>query len=136
MENIKYLLVGLIFGIVAVKSEIIAWVRTQEMFQMAAIHMYGVIGVAVITGVISVYIIKRFNIKTIEGEEIIFQDKVFTKGQIFGGLIFGIGWGITGACLGPIFSQIGAGFAVVIVTLFFAIFGTWTYGALKNKLPH
>lgn len=133
---LKYAFVGMLFGIVFVKAEIISWFRIQEMFHLHSFHMYGVIGTAVVVGIISVYIIKKFNIKTIHGEEIQFQDKVFNKGQIYGGLIFGMGWAITGACPGPLFAQIGSGFLVVIVTLLSAVLGTWVYGKLRTKLPH
>jgi hypothetical protein len=98
--------------------------------------MYGVIGSAVIVGVISVYLIKKFNIKTIYGESIHFHPKEFNKGQIYGGLLFGLGWAITGACPGPLYAQIGAGATVIIITLLSAIFGTWVYGLIRNKLPH
>ena len=135
-HNIKYLIVGLLFGIVFIKAEIISWYRIQEMFRFQSFHMYGVIGSAVVVGIISVFLIKKFNIKTIYGEKIEFHDKKFNKGQIIGGLIFGLGWAITGACPGPIFAQIGNGVTVMIVTLFFAIFGTWVYGYFRDKLPH
>ena len=98
--------------------------------------MYGVIGVAVITGIISLQIIKRFKIKTFSGEPIYVAPKQFDKGQIFGGLIFGLGWAITGACPGPLYAQIGSGFTVMAVTLLCAIFGTWVYGLISSKLPH
>lgn len=134
--NIKYLIVGIIFGIVFVKAEIISWFRIQEMFRLQSFHMYGVIGSAVIVGMISVFLIKKFNIKTLDGETVIFHPKVFQKGQIYGGLIFGLGWAITGACPGPLFAQIGSGYLTVIVTLLSAIAGTWTYGFFKDKLPN
>jgi len=134
--NLKFLLVGIIFGIVFVKAEIISWFRIQEMFKLQSFHMYGVIGSAVFVGLISVLIIKKFNIKTLNGEEIIFSKKVFNKGQVFGGLLFGLGWGITGACPGPLFAQIGSGVTVILVTLLAAIAGTWVYGKFKDKLPH
>jgi uncharacterized membrane protein YedE/YeeE len=134
--NFKYLIVGIIFGIIFVKAEIISWYRIQEMFKLLSFHMYGVIGSAVIVGLISVLIIKKFNIKTLNGEKIVFTDKIFNKGQIFGGLIFGLGWGITGACPGPLFAQIGSGVTVIFVTLLSAIAGTWVYGKYKDKLPH
>jgi uncharacterized membrane protein YedE/YeeE len=134
--NFKYMAVGIIFGIVFVKAEIISWFRIQEMFQLTSFHMYGVIGTAVIVGAISVFLIKKFKIKTISGEAITIDDKPFDKGQIYGGLIFGIGWAITGACPGPLFAQIGAGFGVVSVTLLSAIVGTWVYGKFEAKLPH
>ena len=135
LANLKYLVVGVAFGIVFVKAEIISWFRIQEMFRLSSFHMYGVIGTAVVVGMISVFLIKRFGIKTISGEKIKIPNKTFSKGQIYGGLIFGCGWAMTGACPGPLFAQIGSGFSVVIVTLLSAIAGTWVYGLVKNKLP-
>ena len=135
-SKFKYLFAGVLFGIVLVKSEVIAWFRIQEMFRLQSFHMYGVIGSAVIVGAISVFLIKKFNIKSIEGETIRLEDKKFSKGQIYGGLLFGFGWALTGACPGPLFAQIGTGASVVIVTLLSAIAGTWTYGYLRPKLPH
>jgi len=135
-HNFKYLITGLLFGIVFVKAEIISWYRIQEMFRFQSFHMYGVIGSAVVTGIISIWLIRTFNIKTIYGEPIHFQTKKFNKGQIIGGLLFGFGWAITGACPGPLFAQIGTGATVIVVTLLSAIAGTWIYGALREKLPH
>ena len=135
-DNIKYLVVGILFGIVFVKAEIISWFRIQEMFRLQSFHMYGVIGSAVVVGMISVFLIKKFNIKTIAGETVDFHTKKFQKGQVYGGLIFGLGWAITGACPGPIFAQIGSGYMVVIATLLSAVAGTWVYGLLKDKLPN
>ncbi len=135
-DNLKYMLVGVMFGIVFVKAEIVSWFRIQEMFRLQSFHMYGVIGSAVMVGVISVFLIKKFNIKTIDGEAITFRPKTFNKGQVIGGLMFGLGWGITGACPGPLFAQIGAGATAIIVTLLSAIAGTWVYGLLREKLPH
>ncbi|MCG7857113.1 YeeE/YedE family protein [Flavihumibacter sediminis] len=134
--NIKYLVLGVIFGIVFTKAEVISWFRIQEMFRLQSFHMYGVIGSAIAVGMLSIFIIKRFNIKTIHGEKIEFHDKKFNKGQIYGGLIFGFGWAITGACPGPLFAQIGTGATVIIVTLLSAIAGTWIYGKFRDKLPH
>jgi uncharacterized membrane protein YedE/YeeE len=134
--NFKYMAVGIVFGIVFVKAEIISWFRIQEMFRLQSFHMYGVIGTAVVVGMISVGLIKKFNIKTIHGEKIEFHPKKFNKGQIYGGLLFGLGWALTGACPGPLFAQIGTGAFVVIVVLLSAIAGTWTYGYLREKLPH
>ncbi|OXB02207.1 transporter [Flavobacterium oncorhynchi] len=134
--NLKYLIVGILFGIVFVKAEIISWFRIQEMFHLQSFFMYGVIGSAVVVGVISVFIIKTFNIKTLQGEKIEIQPKTFSKGQIYGGLLFGFGWAITGACPGPLFAQIGTGATVIAVTLLSAIAGTWFYGLIKDKLPH
>lgn len=135
-DNIKYLFVGIMFGIVFVKAEIISWFRIQEMFRLQSFHMYGVIGSAVVVGMISVFLIKKFNIKTLDGETVIFHPKKFQKGQIYGGLIFGLGWAITGACPGPLFAQIGSGYVVILATLLSAIAGTWTYGYFKEKLPN
>jgi uncharacterized membrane protein YedE/YeeE len=95
-----------------------------------------VIGSAVAVGALSVFLIKQFGIKTIEGESVRLEDKKFSKGQIYGGLLFGFGWAMTGACPGPLFAQIGTGALVVIVTLLSAIAGTWSYGFLKERLPH
>jgi len=134
--NFKYLAVGILFGIVFVKAEIISWFRMQEMFRFQSFHMYGVIGTAVVVGAISIALIKKFKVKTIHGEEIHFTPKKFNKGQIIGGLIFGLGWALTGACPGPIFAQIGMGITVMIVVLLSAIAGTWVYGYFRDRLPH
>lgn len=133
---LKYTLIGLLFGILFVKAEIISWFRIQEMFRLQSFHMYGVIGSAVITGAISVWLIKKFKIKTLQGESIIFHPKAFNKGQVYGGLLFGLGWAITGACPGPLYAQIGIGSTVIIITLLSAIAGTWVYGSIREKLPH
>ena len=135
LANLKYLVVGILFGIVFVKAEIISWFRIQEMFRLQSFHMYGVIGSAVVVGMISIWLIKRFNIKTLSGETVEFHPKSFNRGQIYGGLLFGLGWAITGACPGPLFAQIGSGYVVVIVTLLSAIAGTWVYGYVWKKLP-
>lgn len=134
--NLKYLAVGVLFGVVFIKAEIISWFRIQEMFRFQSFHMFGVIGSAVFIGMISVFIIKKFNIKTIYGEEVEFHPKKFNKGNIIGGLLFGFGWAITGACPGPLFAQIGSGATVIVITLLSAILGTWTYGLVRDKLPH
>lgn len=135
-HNLKYAVVGIIFGIAFVKTEIISWFRIQEMFRLQSFHMYGVIGTALITGMISVFVIKRLRVKTIYGEKIEFHSKKFNKGQIIGGLLFGLGWAMTGACPGPLFAQIGSGFFVAVVILLSAVAGTWVYGYLREKLPH
>ncbi|WP_208394657.1 DUF6691 family protein [Mucilaginibacter gilvus] len=136
MKNLKFLILGLLFGIVLIKSEVVSWFRIQEMFRLQAFHMYGIIGSAIVVAMISIMLIKRFNIKTISGEPVIIPQKTFHWGNVYGGLIFGLGWAITGACPGPLFAQIGSGFAVVIITLLSAIAGTWVYGLLRDKLPH
>lgn len=134
-QNLKFLAAGILFGIVLVKSEVISWFRIQEMFRLQSFHMYGVIGTAVVVGIISVYLIKKFNVKTIQGDPITFYPKEFRKGQVVGGVIFGIGWAITGACPGPLFAQLGTGATVIIVTILSAIAGTWVYGKFRDKLP-
>lgn len=135
LSNLKYMAVGTIFGILFVKAEIVSWFRIQEMFRLQSFHMYGIIGTAILVAMISVFIIKRFKIKTIHGEEITIATKKFNKGHIYGGLIFGMGWAITGACPGPLFAQIGTGITVVIITLLSAIAGTRVYGKFKDSFP-
>jgi uncharacterized protein len=135
-HHIKYFFVGIVFGILLVKAEVISWFRIQEMFRLQSFHMYGVIGSAVVVGMISVWLIKKFKIKTIYGESIEFHSKPFNKGQIYGGLLFGLGWAITGACPGPLYAQIGTGATVIIVSLLSAVAGTWVYGKFRDQLPH
>ena len=135
-HNIKYMIAGIVFGILLVKAEVISWFRIQEMFRLQSFHMYGVIGSAVVTGMISVWVIKKFKVKTIYGEPIELHPKKFNKGQIYGGLLFGFGWAITGACPGPLYAQTGTGATVIIITLLSAIAGTWVYGKFRNSLPH
>lgn len=134
--NFKYLAVGMLFGIVFVKAEIISWFRIQEMFRLQSFHMYGVIGTAIAVAAVSVFLIKKFRLKTIHGEVITFSPKKFNKGQVIGGVIFGLGWALTGACPGPLFAQIGAGATVILMVISSAIAGTWVYGYFREKLPH
>lgn len=134
--QIKYLIVGILFGIVFVKAEIVSWFRIQEMFRLESFHMYGVIGSAVVVGALSVWLIKRFKIRTIHGEEIRIAPKKFNKGQVYGGLLFGFGWAMTGACPGPLFAILGTGATVALVMIIFALFGTWVYGYFRERLPH
>ena len=134
--NFKYSLVGTLFGVVFIKAEIISWFRIQEMFRLESFHMYGVIGTAVLVGAISVFLIKKFGIKTIHGEAITFSDKKFNKGQVIGGLCFGFGWAMTGACPGPLIAQVATGAYVVLVVIASALLGTWVYGKFRNQLPH
>ncbi len=135
-KNLKFLVAGIFFGILLIKGEVVSWFRIQEMFRLQSFHMYGIILSAVLVGMISILIIKKFHIKTINREEIIIKPKKFHKGYVIGGLIFGFGWAITGACPGPLFAQIGSGATVVIVTLVSAIAGTYVYGLMRNRLPH
>lgn len=134
--NLKYLAAGILFGIILVKAEVISWFRVQEMFRLQSFHMYGVIGSAVATGILSVFLIKKWKVKTIHGEAVTFHPKKFNKGQVYGGLLFGLGWGLTGACPGPLFAQIGTGALVVIVVVLSAVAGTWVYGLVRDRLPH
>ncbi len=134
--QLKYSLVGVLFGVVFIKAEIISWFRIQEMFRLQSFHMYGVIGTAVVVGAISVFLIKKFKVKTIHGEAITFSDKKFNKGQIIGGLCFGFGWAMTGACPGPLFAQVATGAFAVLVVIASATLGTWVYGKFRDKLPH
>jgi uncharacterized membrane protein YedE/YeeE len=136
LSSFKYLAIGVFFGIVFVKAEIVSWFRIQEMFRLASFHMYGVIGTAVVVATISTLIIKKFKLKTVAGEDVVFSNQPFSKGNIIGGLCFGFGWAMTGACPGPMYGLIGSGYLVFIVALFSAVLGTYVYGALRNKLPH
>ncbi|TMI86317.1 MAG: transporter [Bacteroidetes bacterium] len=136
LSNLKFTAAGILFGIILVKSEVISWFRIQEMFRLQSFHMYGVIGSAIVVGIISIFIIKKFKIRSIDGEEIHFDQKKFNRGQVYGGLLFGFGWALTGACPGPLFALIVSGFTVIIVTLLSAIAGTWVYGYVRVKLPH
>ncbi|HLT74714.1 MAG TPA: DUF6691 family protein [Ohtaekwangia sp.] len=132
----RFLSAGVIFGILLVKSEVISWFRIQEMFRLQSFHMFGVIGSAVFVGIISILIIKKLRLRTLDGEPIHFVPRRFHKGNVIGGLIFGFGWALTGACPGPLYAQIGTGALVVFVTLLSAVVGTWLYGYFQSKLPH
>ncbi|MBT8295118.1 MAG: YeeE/YedE family protein [Gramella sp.] len=137
MRVIGYLFTGILFGIVMFKSEAASWFRIYEMFQFQAFHMYGIIGSALVLGVIGIQIIKRKNAKDFNGEEIQFspKEKSFSR-YMFGGIIFGLGWALAGACPGPIYTLIGAGYVSVIVVFLSALLGTFLYGLLRDKLPH
>ena len=136
MSKIKFLILGFIFGVILIKAEVISWFRIQEMFRFQAFQMYGIIGSAVVIGIISIFLIKKYEVKTIHREEIKIVPKEFSKGNIFGGLIFGLGWAMTGACPGPLYALVGSGLLIIGVVLLSAVFGTWAYGCIKNKLPH
>lgn len=137
MKFIKFLLIGTFFGVILTKSEVISWYRINEMFHFESFHMYGVIGSAVILGIIIIALIKKVNLKSIAGEPIVFKDKNKSFSRYFyGGTIFGLGWAMIGSCPGPIYTLIGNGYLVFIVVLFFALVGTLLYGILRNKIPH
>lgn len=135
-SNMKFLVTGLIFGIVLMKSEVVSWYRIQEMFRFQSFHMYGVIGSAVGIGILSMLLVKKFNVKTVTGETIQIKKKEFSIGTIIGGLLFGFGWAMTGACPGPMVALMGSGSVAFGVALLSAIGGTWVYGALQSRLPH
>lgn len=136
MKNITYIIFGTLFGIVLTKSEVVSWFRIQNMFQFKELHMYLIIGSAVIIGIIAMQFIKMLKLKSASGEELRYAGKPFHKGFIIGGIIFGIGWAITGACPGPIFAQIGAGELPAVITLFGALIGAYLHSRFREKLPH
>ncbi len=137
MRSIGYLLIGIFFGIVMFKSEAASWFRIYEMFQFQSFHMYGIIGSALVLGVIGVQIIKRKKLKSFYGEQIAFipKEKSFSR-YMYGGVIFGLGWALAGACPGPIFTLIGAGFLPILIVFIGSLLGTFIYGVLRKKLPH
>lgn len=137
MKYFKHLLLGILFGIILTKGEIISWYRIYEMFRFQSFHMYGTIGSAVILGMVGIQIIKRRNVKSIDGKpiEIAPKEKSFVR-YLFGGIIFGLGWALTGACPGPLFILVGNGYSIFLASIASALLGTYTYGILKNKLPH
>ncbi|PHR71916.1 MAG: transporter [Lutibacter sp.] len=137
MRTLIYLFIGILFGITMFKSEAASWFRIYEMFHFQSFHMYGIMGSALGLGIILVQSIKKFNIKSFYGEKIEFQtkEKGF-KRYMFGGILFGLGWALAGACPGPIYTLIGVGSLPMLVVLVSAIFGTFLYGLFKDKLPH
>lgn len=137
MKKIRFLLLGVFVGILFTKSEVVSWYRIYEMFKFKSFHMYGIIGSAIVLGIIIIQVIKRFNIKTRDGLEVSIQPKDRGwKRYLFGGTVFGLGWAITGACPGPMFALVGNGFVTVLLMILSAVFGTFIYGVLKKKLPH
>ena len=136
IKNIKYTVIGSLLGIVFVKSEVISWFRIQEMFRLQSFHMYGVLMTAIAVGMISIFLIKKFEIKAMNGEVVKAQAKPFQKGVIYGGTLFGIGWALTGACPGPLYALAGAGYNAIWLVIASAFVGVLTYGVLKPRLPH
>lgn len=135
MKNLGYLLVGVVFGLALTKGEAISWYRIQEMFRFESFHMFGIFMTAVPLGAISIYLLTKLGVKTLEGDPIEKPVKHFHPGVIFGGLIFGFGWALTGACPGPLYAQIGSGSFATLVTLLAALVGTWTFGRIQQWLP-
>jgi uncharacterized membrane protein YedE/YeeE len=137
MKLFYYLLLGTFFGIVMTKSEAISWYRIQEMFRFESFHMYGIIGTAVVLGAAGVALMKRFNLKSYKGSDLSLKDKDLSIPRyLFGGTIFGLGWALTGACPGPMFTLLGQGVWAIGIVILSATFGTYRYGAVRNRLPH
>lgn len=137
IKSVKYILAGILFGIIMSKSEAISWYRIQEMFRFQSFHMFGIIGTAVVTGVIAVWLMKKMKSRDVEGDPISFPDKQKAwRRYLFGGTIFGLGWALTGACPGPVFVLLGQGYLVMIIVIIGSLLGTFVYGLLKNRLPH
>lgn len=137
MKYVKFLFVGILFGIIMTKSEAISWYRIQEMFRFQSFHMYGIIGSALVFGLLFIQLIKRLDIHNYRGENIDLTDKDFSIARyLFGGIIFGLGWALTGACPGPLYTLVGNGYSVYIIVIISAILGTYVYGLLRDKLPH
>ena len=133
----RFLVLGIIFGIIMTKSEAVSWFRIQEMFHFDSIHMYGIIGTAVIAGALGILLLKRMNVQSVEGNSLkLDPKKMEVKRLIFGGFVFGLGWAMTGACPGPLYTLIGHGIWVIPIIIVSALLGTLTYGALQDKLPH
>jgi len=137
-QNIKYLIFGMIFGFILIQSEVISWFRIQEMFRFQDFHMYGILGTAILIGMLSIALIKKFNVKDVHGRPITISPK--EPSQVYrytiGGLLFGFGWALTGACPGPIFALLGSGISVFVVVFLSALLGTYVYGYFQKSLPH
>lgn len=139
MKNyLKYLFAGLFFGFVLVKSEVVSWFRIQEMFRFDSFHMYGIIGMAVMVAMISIQLIRRYRMTDLEGNTIQIppKDPKQVTRYLAGGILFGFGWALTGACPGPLFTLVGAGYGIILVPVASAILGTWVYGVMRPRLPH
>jgi len=137
MKSLKYIFPGILFGIVMTKSEAVSWFRIQEMFRFESFHMYGIIGTAVILATALTYLSKKLNVKSIEGSEMNFKPKKMSVTRyLLGGIIFGLGWAMTGACPGPMFTLLGHGVWAIVIVILSSILGTYAYGVLQSRLPH
>lgn len=137
MKLLKFLIFGAYFGIVLVKAEVVSWFRIQEMFYFQSIHMYGIIGSAVVVGALSVFLIRKFNMRATDGSKIKLEAKPFNKiGNLVGGIVFGLGWALVGACPGPLYALVGAGYWSILLALAGAFAGVVAYGYTKPYLPH
>lgn len=133
-----YVVLGMVFGVILIKAEVISWFRIYEMFRFQSFHMYGIMGSAVLTAGISVRLIRTFGVRAADGTPISVPPKVMGRGTRYwaGGIVFGLGWGIVGACPGPLFALVGGGASIMIVPLIAAMIGTGVYGAVRPRLPH
>jgi uncharacterized membrane protein YedE/YeeE len=136
LSYLPVIVVGILFGVVLTKSEVISWYRVQSMFRFEEAHMYLVISSAIVTGALSLWVIRRFNLKTLQGEPVVIKDKPYQKGVIYGGITFGLGWAITGACPGPVYAQLGSGEWLALVTFAGALIGSYLYAYARPHLPH
>ncbi|MFS4456118.1 DUF6691 family protein [Maribacter sp. 2304DJ31-5] len=137
MKFLKFLFVGVFFGIILIKSEVVSWYRIYEMFKFQSFHMYGIIGSAILFGASGLFLMKKFRVKSTEGKPIQLppKDKSITR-YLLGGTIFGLGWALAGACPGPMYVLLGAGIYSMLIVILAAVLGTFVYGVLKSKLPH
>lgn len=137
MKALKYIVAGLLFGIIMTKSEAISWYRIQEMFRFHSFHLYGVIGSALAVGMTGLQLIKKYQAKTTKGTTIVLKNKKWSIPRyLIGGIIFGLGWAVTGACPGPVFVLLGHGYGVILAVLASALLGTLVYGIVRGRLPH
>lgn len=137
-ELALFALLGLAFGVILIRSEVVSWFRIQEMFRFQGFHMFGVFATAIPTAVLSLHLIRRFDVRARGGEPVRVPSKVLGRGYryVFGGLAFGVGWALTGACPGPLLALVGSGVGVILFVLGCAVLGTWTYGHARERLPH
>ena len=137
MRNVIALILGSLFGLILVKAEVLSWFRIQEMFAFQSFHMYGIIGSAIAVGALSVWLIRTFNVKSLEGNLIELNDKAprYTSAYV-GGTVFGLGWAMTGACPGPMYALIGSGTTIMVLAVVAGVLGVLTYAALRDNLPH